>query len=136
MSPPKPLLWTSPSLKRGITGVNLRREFSPVFYEKYLKIIRLMFCALVFFASLYGKKNRRIKSLYGEQFFFRAYTKKELALMYFPSSMPRTAVSHLMAWIHRCGSLWQQLQTMGYSVTSKGFTPRQVRAIVEQLGEP
>jgi len=71
-----------------------------------------------------------------DDFMIRAYTKKELALMYFPDSSPRTAVNHLMAWVRRCTQLWQQLQAMGYSNTSKGFTPREVRAIVEQLGEP
>ena len=69
-------------------------------------------------------------------FVIRAYTKKELALCYFPNSNPRTAVNHLMSWIQRCTSLWEQLQHMGYIGTSKAFTPRQVRAIVEQLGEP
>ena len=70
------------------------------------------------------------------EFIIRAYTKKELALMYFPDSNPRTAVNHLMAWIRRCTPLWGQLQSMGYLTNSKGFTPREVRAIVEQLGEP
>ena len=66
----------------------------------------------------------------------RAYSKKELALMYFPDSSPRTAVNHLMSWIRRCNPLWQKLQEMGYCLTSKAFTPRQVRSIIEQLGEP
>ena len=66
----------------------------------------------------------------------RAYSKKELALMYFPDSSPRTAVSHLMSWIRRCTRLQQQLQEMGYETTCKTFTPRQVRAIVEEIGEP
>ena len=70
------------------------------------------------------------------EFLIRTYTKKELALMYFPDSSPRTAVNHLMVWIRRCTPLWQQLQSMGYRTTSKAFTPREVRAIVEQLGEP
>ena len=70
------------------------------------------------------------------EFQIRAYTKKELALMYFPDSSPRTAVSHLMNWIRRCTQLWELLQTTGYETTCKTFTPRQVRAIVEQLGEP
>ena len=70
------------------------------------------------------------------EFVIRAYSKKDLALMYFPDSYPRTAVNHLMSWIRRCTQLWEQLQEMGYSTTSKGFTPRQVKAIVEQLGEP
>lgn len=34
-----------------------------------------------------------------EDFINRSYTKKELGLMYFPESMPRTAVNHLMSWI-------------------------------------
>jgi hypothetical protein len=71
-----------------------------------------------------------------EAFKIRAYSKKELALMYFPDSQPRTAVNHLMAWIRRCTTLWQQLQDMGYQTTCKAFTPREVRAIVNQLGEP
>ncbi len=71
-----------------------------------------------------------------DDFIIRAYTKKELALMYFPDSSPRTAVSHLMSWIRRCTQLWEQLHTTGYNVTSKAFTPRQVKAIVEELGEP
>ena len=71
-----------------------------------------------------------------DDFIIRTYTKKELALMYFPDSMPSTAVNHLMAWIHRCTPLWQQLQQMGYYTSSKVLTPRQVKAIVEHLGEP
>ena len=71
-----------------------------------------------------------------DDFVIRAYTKKELALCYFPNSNPRTAVNHLMSWIQRCAPLREQLQQMGYFSTSKAFTPRQVRAIVELLGEP
>ena len=41
-----------------------------------------------------------------EEFIIHTYTKKELALMYFPESMPRTAVNHLMAWIRLCTPLW------------------------------
>jgi len=71
-----------------------------------------------------------------QDFKIKAYTKKELALRYFPDSMPRTAVNHLMAWIRRCPSLWQELINMGYLPTSKAFTPRQVKIITEMLGEP
>ena len=71
-----------------------------------------------------------------KDFTIRAYTKKELALLYFPDSSPRTAVNHLMSWIRNCKALWQQLLDTGYYVNSKAFTPRQVKAIVEQLGEP
>ena len=71
-----------------------------------------------------------------EEFIIRTYTKKELALMYFPESYPRTAVNHLMAWIHLCAPLWNELLDMGYRKTSKVFSPKQVKAIVEYLGDP
>lgn len=71
-----------------------------------------------------------------QEFKIRTYTKKELALMYFPDSNPRTAVNHLMAWIHRCTPLWADLQQSGYHPTSKSFTPRQAKSIAEFLGEP
>ena len=71
-----------------------------------------------------------------ENFVIRAYTKKELALLYFSDSSPRTAVNHLMSWIRRCTQLRAQLMATGYNVTSKAFTPRQVKIIVEELGEP
>ena len=71
-----------------------------------------------------------------EEFIIRTYTKKELALMYFPKSNPRTAVNHLMAWIHQCDPLWEELLAMGYHKLSKAFTPKQVKAIIDYLGEP
>jgi len=71
-----------------------------------------------------------------DTFIIRAYTKKELAMKYFPGSLPRTAVNHLMAWIRNCKPLWAELQAMGYQPVSKAFTPRQVKAIIEELGEP
>lgn len=66
----------------------------------------------------------------------RSYTKKELALMYFPDSQPRTAVNHLMSWIRHCTPLWDALGEMGYERMSRSFTPRQVKAIVDYLGVP
>ena len=69
-----------------------------------------------------------------EDFINRTYTKKELGLMYFPESMPRTAVNHLMSWIRRCQPLWDELQQMGYEKTCKSFTPKQVKAIIDNLG--
>ena len=71
-----------------------------------------------------------------ENFPIRAYSKKELALMYFPDSTPRTAVNHLMAMIRKCDMLWDELQEMGYYPRSKTFTPRQVQAVIDWLGAP
>ncbi len=70
------------------------------------------------------------------EFKIKQYTKKELALMYFPESNPRTAVNHLRAWISSCTPLWNLLCQAGYKPSSKSFTPRQVKDIVEYLGEP
>ena len=67
----------------------------------------------------------------------RAYGKSELALLYFPTAnSSHTAVNHLMAWIRLCTPLWDELLKMGYCKTSKSFSPKQVKAIVEYLGEP
>ena len=71
-----------------------------------------------------------------EQFKIRSYSKKELALLFFPDSTPETAVKHLMALIRRNDMLWDELQAMGYYNRRKTFTPREVRAIVDWLGAP
>ena len=72
----------------------------------------------------------------GEEFIIRPYTKKELALLYFPHSNPRTAARHLMTWLVRCQPLMAELHQLGYQSTDKTFTPRQVRCVVDHLGEP
>ena len=71
-----------------------------------------------------------------ETFRIRSYTKKELALLFFPDSTPRVAVNHLMALIRRNDMLWDALQETGYFPKSKTFTPRQVQVIIEWLGPP
>ncbi len=71
-----------------------------------------------------------------KEFRIKTYTKKELALMYFPESLPQQAVKHLMSWVKKCKPLWLLLQESGYRPSSKSFTPRQVKDIAEHLGEP
>lgn len=67
----------------------------------------------------------------------RCYSKQELALSYFPeTSNPHTAVNHLMAWIKRCKPLWAKLVEQGYEKHAKWFNSKEVRLIVEYLGEP
>ena len=66
----------------------------------------------------------------------RAFSKKELALMYFPDSTPETAVKHLMTMIRSNDMLWDELQEMGYYNHRKTFTPREVKAIFDWLGAP
>lgn len=71
-----------------------------------------------------------------DEFKIRTYSKKELALLYFPDSSPPCAVNHLMAWVKRNEPLRRRLSADGYRKTSKAFTPKQVRAVVECLGPP
>lgn len=66
----------------------------------------------------------------------RSYSKQELAMLYFPSSDPRTATCHLMRWINRIPQLRKELQSTGYYPHSKYFTTRQVCTILDYLGEP
>ncbi len=66
----------------------------------------------------------------------RPYTKKELALLYFPDSTPETAVKHLMTMIRRNDMLWDELQEMGYYNRRKTFPPREVKAIFDWIGAP
>ena len=64
-------------------------------------------------------------------------TKKQLALMYFPDTAdPRIAVNHLGAWIKRCRGLTEKLLALGYRKSQKHFTPKQLQAIYDHLGEP
>lgn len=72
-----------------------------------------------------------------QAFVIRSYTKKELAYCYFPDKQnPHTAVNHLMAWINRCEPLREQLAAQGYKKSAKWFNPKEIRLIVEHLGEP
>ena len=57
-------------------------------------------------------------------------------MLYFPDSDPRTATCHLMRWINRNPTLQQELKATGYYRHSKYFTTRQVRHILDYLGEP
>lgn len=69
-------------------------------------------------------------------FTIRSYTKKELALTYFPASAPHVAVTRLVRWINRCKPLHAALLDQGYQKTSKWLSPREVKLITEYLGEP
>ena len=71
-----------------------------------------------------------------DNFKIKSYSKKELALLFFPGSTPRTAVNHLMGIIRRCDPLWDKLLAMGYNTNRKTFTPLEVAAIVEWIGAP
>lgn len=69
-------------------------------------------------------------------FKIQPYTKKELALFYFPTAYPHVAVNRLMSWVNRCKPLHKALLDQGYQKTSKWLSPREVKLITDHLGEP
>ena len=72
-----------------------------------------------------------------DEFRIRAYGRTELAQMYSPHITPEAAWQKLKAWIDYYPGLNGWLREAGYRPERRtGFTPRQVRLIVEALGEP
>lgn len=67
----------------------------------------------------------------------KMYTKKELALLYFPEAKnPHSAVCTLMTWITRCKPLIDALKEKGYHNRCKWLSRQQVELITKHLGEP
>ena len=65
------------------------------------------------------------------------YTKRELAQLYFPfTENAETAVANLRNLIRRNSELGNELEKAGYKPYNQVFTPKQVRVIVDFLGEP
>ena len=69
-------------------------------------------------------------------FRLRAYGRTELAQLYSPHLSAGAAWQKLRAWISLYPGLTDQLSAAGYTPRLRMFTPRQVRMIVEALGEP
>lgn len=67
----------------------------------------------------------------------KATTKQELALLYFPDDSKRNAAHKLRTLIYRTPGLHQRLASeTKFTKTQKILTPRQVRIILDTLGEP
>lgn len=60
----------------------------------------------------------------------------ELAQLYCPDIAQESAWKKLRRWIALNHDLTRLLQDLGYDGRSRSFTPAQVRAITEALGEP
>ena len=73
---------------------------------------------------------------YTNTFRIRAYGRTELAQLYNPNLTPQSAWNKLRAWIDHYPGLWQKLAGMGYCKKSRTWTPAQVAAIIDALGEP
>ena len=79
-------------------------------------------------------------------FIVRTYGRQELACMYFPESSPRSAWRRLKAWIMLRSAegrlqgknprLREALAPTGRMTILRSLTPREVRLIVDELGEP
>ena len=66
-----------------------------------------------------------------EKFIIRAYGKSELAMLYLPKHSPTTALKLFKSWLE----VNPRLRHMAKN-KSKYYTPKQVRKIVDELGEP
>ena len=63
--------------------------------------------------------------------------RRDLATLYFPNSKPRIAVKALLRWIDNCPDLLDALEELNVPFRHKqNLTARQVRLIMEYLGEP
>ena len=66
----------------------------------------------------------------------KRYTKKELALLYFPNSSPATARRHLIRWIMRNSKLMEELYAANYNLYDQYLTKEQVEIIFRHIGPP
>lgn len=66
----------------------------------------------------------------------KVYSKRELAMLYFPGVTPKAATNRLAGWIKRSEELSRQLAEAGYKPANKLFTVRQLKIIFAYLGEP
>lgn len=71
-----------------------------------------------------------------QPFVIRKYGRMELAQLYSPDIQPESAWVKLKQWIDFNPGLANRLRALGYDSHLRSFTPAQVRAIVEALGEP
>lgn len=71
-----------------------------------------------------------------EQFKIREYGRMELAQLYCPDIAPESAWRKLKAWIALYPGLAERLSALGYDGSTRSFTPAQVQAITDALGEP
>ena len=66
----------------------------------------------------------------------REYGRMELAQLYCPGIAPESAWKKLKKWIELSPGLTGRLQSLGYDGSTRSFTPAQVQAIVDAIGEP
>lgn len=77
-----------------------------------------------------------MKIFYMDKYHVRVYGRTELAQVYFPWMNPCAAYRKLMAWINGCPELAKVLKRLGNNPRRRTFTPAEVSAIFDLLGEP
>ena len=60
----------------------------------------------------------------------------QLAQMYCPDIAPVSAWKKLKLWISLSPGLPDRLKSLGYDSHTRSFTPAQVQAIIDAIGEP
>lgn len=70
------------------------------------------------------------------QFVVRTYLKVELAKLYNPHMSDEGALRKMRRWINHQPELRKQMRALQISPSDRQYTPRQVRLIVQHLGEP
>jgi hypothetical protein len=66
----------------------------------------------------------------------KSYGYAELACLYLPTLNKKSASNQLRNWIKKNGKLKCALSEAGVQNRQKIFTPKQVRIIIDHLGEP
>lgn len=69
-------------------------------------------------------------------FRIKEYGRMELAQLYCPDIQPDSAWKKLKGWIEHKPGLTESLNALGYDGSTRSFTPAQVQAIVDGIGEP
>lgn len=68
---------------------------------------------------------------------FSPYSKRELAMMYFPNNLnEQSAVTNLRRMMYRIPELMDELRKAYYNPRGRSFTSRQVGILFHYLGQP
>ena len=71
-----------------------------------------------------------------DNFTLRSYTKAELAHLYNPGMTYECALHTFRRWLNRVPELYVELKRNGYQPQKHVLSPKQVKIIVQYLGEP
>ncbi|NDV84276.1 DUF4248 domain-containing protein [Bacteroides sp. 51] len=71
-----------------------------------------------------------------DKFVIKAYLKVELARLYNPHMSDEGALRKMRRWINHQPQLKARMDSLQLSPSDRQYTPKQVRLIVEYLGEP